>query len=258
MSTVKRYLFENRNFDPDYDPDADHSYDFDADEEEPELNAQGEASETGQEDREETEEEEIAAPPPTFSEEEVLSAQQTAFDEGKAAGIQEANAQFEHLIATALTQLAQSVPAVFDQHGKEQQAHTDLALKFAHALARKILPAYSRKHGVDEIQDMVAKCMDPLRSEPRIMVKVHVSLRDDLQEKLEKIAQEQGFDGKLVIMGSEDIVPGDCRVEWSEGGAERNSAQIWEQIDEILERNLTHDTNQGETQTEANGEHPSE
>jgi len=251
MSTVKRYLFENRTFDPDYDPDADHSYDFDADDDELELNTQEEMTETGPDETEEAEE---APPAPTFSEEEVLSAQQTAFDEGKAAGIQEANAQFEHLIANALTQLAQSVPAVFDQHGKEQQAHSDLALKYSHALVQKIMPVYSQKHGVDEIQDLVAKCMEPLRSEPRIMVKVHESLREDLQEKLGKIAEEQGFDGKLVIMGSEDIVPGDCRVEWSEGGAQRDSAQIWEQIDEILERNLTHDTNQGETQTEANGE----
>lgn len=244
MSTVKRYMFENRSFDPDYDPDADHSYEFDE-------NGQ---SEEQDDDEIEEEEEELPPPPPTFSEEEVLAAQQTAFDEGKVAGLQEANAQFEHLIATALTQISQTIPAVFAAHSKSQEDHEAHALSVANAVTKKIIPAYAEKYGLDEIINVVAKCLEPLRAEPRIIIKVHESLRENLHEKLVKIADQLGFDGRIVTMAHDEIAPGNCRVEWAEGGAERNVADLWQLIDEIVERNLTQGTNQGETQVQADAD----
>jgi len=241
MSTVKRFFFENRNFDPDYDPEADHSYDYD---EENHEYASEEATDAVEEEAP------PPPPPPTFSEEEVIAAQQTAFEEGKTAGIAEANAQFEHLIATALTQISQNIPTVFQQHSQTQEEHEAHALSVANAVTKKIIPAYAEKNGLDEIIHVVSQCLEPLRAEPRIIVKVHESLQADLQEKLTQIAEQMGFDGRVVVMGYEDIIAGDCRVEWSEGGADRNSEEIWQQIDEIIERNLTQGTNQGETQSE--------
>ncbi|SCA57829.1 FlbE protein (modular protein) [Candidatus Terasakiella magnetica] len=253
MGSIKRYLFENRNFDPDYDPEADHTYDFEGEEgvhvatEEPEQN-----------EDDEDEEEVEAPPPPTFNEEEVLAAQQTAFDEGKTAGLQEANAQFEHLIATALTQISQNIPDVFQSHSQTQEDHESHALSVATAVVKKIIPAYAEKNGLDEIVHVVSQCLEPLRAEPRIIVKVHESLRDDVHDKLTVIADQIGFDGRVVVMAQEDIVPGDCRVEWSEGGAERNSDDLWQLIDEIIERNLTQGANSGENQPTADthGEAP--
>lgn len=93
-----------------------------------------------------------------------------------------------------------------------------------------------------------------MRSEPRIIVKVHESLREQTHDKLIKLADQIGFDGRVVVMAHEEVVPGDCRVEWAEGGAERNNETLWQQIDEIIERNLTEGGNQSDTQTEANAE----
>ncbi|MDV7339009.1 FliH/SctL family protein [Terasakiella sp. A23] len=233
MAGVKRYMFEDRTFDPDFDPDDESTFEF--------------AEEHDEADAEEAEEEFEEPPAPTFSEEEVMAAQQTAFDEGKTAGLQEANAQFEHLIANALTQISQSIPQAFQQHSQAQEDHEAHALAVARAVTKKIIPAYAEKHGVDEIINVVSRCLEPLRAEPRIIVKVHESLRDEVHEKLVKIADEVGFDGRVVVMPHDDLVPGDCRVEWSEGGAERNSEELWQQIDEIIERNLTQGANQGET-----------
>ncbi len=236
MSTVKRYLFEDRSFDPDYDPEDEESFEFEEEREEAEEEAAEEAAEAE------------VPPPPTFSEDEVHAAQQTAYDEGKAAGLQEAAAQFEHLISTALTQIAQTLPSVFDAHGKAQEEHESHALAIARHVSQKVIPAYSENYGLDEIVHVVTRCLEPLRSEPRIIVKVHETLREATQEKLSQIADEIGFDGRVVVMAHEDIVPGDCRVEWSEGGADRNSETLWQQIDEIIERNLTQTVDQDETQ----------
>lgn len=241
MSDLKKYMFEDRTFDPDFDPDDESSFEF-------------------AEDRrvqEEIEEEEAfyeEPPAPTFSEEEVAAAQQSAFDEGKTAGLQEANAQFEHMMATALTQISATLPQVFQQHRQSQDDHEALALSVARAVGKKIIPAYAEKNGLDEILAVVSQCLEPLRSEPRIIVKVHESLREQTHDKLIKLADQIGFDGRVVVMAHEEVVPGDCRVEWAEGGAERNNETLWQQIDEIIERNLTEGGNQSDTQTEANAE----
>jgi len=237
MPPVKRFLFDNRTFDPDYDPEADHDYDYGHE-------ANGEEGIEEEED----DDEEIELPPaPTFSEEELAAAQQQSFQDGKAAGLQEANAQFEHVIATALSQIAQSIPTVFEQHAHIQKEHEAQALEVATAVSKKIIPAYAEKNGLEEIIQVVQRCMEPLHTEPRIIVKVHESLREDVQEKLKKIADNLGFEGRVVVMANDDIVPGDCRIDWSEGGAERNSEVLWQQIDEIIDRNLTPDVNQGDT-----------
>jgi flagellar assembly protein FliH len=244
MSNVKRFLFENRNFDPDYDPDADHSYDYEG--EEGVLQDQRPAEEDIED---EDEEEEELPPPPTFSEEEVLAAQQTAFDEGKQAGLEEAMEQFEHMMSTALTQIAQTIPQVFDAHSTAQETHEAHALSVATAISKKIIPSYAEKNGLDEIVSVVARCLEPLRSEPRLIIKVNESLREAINDKLVQLADEMGFDGRVVVMAHEDLIPGDCRVEWSEGGADRKTADLWKQIDEILQRNLTQEGDQGEYQT---------
>ena len=236
--SVKRFLFENRNFDPDYDPDDEDSFEFEEDREEAEAEAEAEAAAMEE------------PPAPTFSEEEVIAAQQTAYDEGKAAGIQEAHAQFEQMIAAATTQISQAIPLVFQQHSRTQEEHEAHALEIATTVSKKIIPAYTENYGLDEIIHVVSQCLEPLRAEPRIIVKVHESLREDTHERLVKIADEVGFDGRVVVMAHEGLVPGDCRVEWSEGGAERNSDDLWQQIDEIIERNLT----QGDIQGENSGE----
>lgn len=236
MSGIKRYMFEDRTFDPDYDPNDANSFEFEEDHVEEEAEA---------------DEEEFEEPPaPTFSEEEVAAAQQSAFDEGKTAGLQEANAQFERQIASALTQIATTIPQVFQQHSQSQEEHEAHALSVARAVSKKIIPAYAEKHGLDEILHVVNLCLEPLRAEPRLIIKVHETLREETQEKVSKIADEIGYDGRVVVMAHEELVPGDCRVEWAEGGAERNSETLWQQIDEIIERNLTEGVNQGETQQE--------
>ena len=41
---------------------------------------------------------------------------------------------------------------------------------------------------------------------------------------------------ELIPDGS--IEEGDCQIEWESGGASRNVASMWQEIDEILNRNL--------------------
>lgn len=231
MSTIKRYMFEDRAFDPDFDPDDTESFEF--------LDSDDEDQEGLGEDDDLDEDEVMDIPPaPTFSEEEVAQAQQSAFDEGKAAGRHEAAQEIEQAINSTLTAIAQAIPPAFQNIQNHQNIMAQQAVQVAHAVTKKILPAYVNRHGSEEIISIVMKCLEPLRSEPRLILKVHEDLRDEIFEKVSKIATDFGFDGRVIVMPNSDIEKGDCKIDWSEGGAERTIETLWQEIDAILAQNV--------------------
>ncbi len=45
---------------------------------------------------------------------------------------------------------------------------------------------------------------------------------------------EKAYEGKVVILGDADLGPSDCRIEWADGGIERDVRALWEEIDHVL------------------------
>ncbi|GER07797.1 hypothetical protein JCM17843_21070 [Kordiimonadales bacterium JCM 17843] len=61
------------------------------------------------------------------------------------------------------------------------------AAKLAHAIAMTLAPSLMRTHPLSEIEALVADCMDGCRREPRIVVRVHESLLDPIQSRLDAL-----------------------------------------------------------------------
>jgi flagellar assembly protein FliH len=59
---------------------------------------------------------------------------------------------------------------------------------------------------------------------PHIAVRVNDALYATAREKLDDIARTNGFEGRLVVLGEPNIGVGDCRIEWADGGINRDSA----------------------------------
>jgi flagellar assembly protein FliH len=60
-----------------------------------------------------------------------------------------------------------------------------------------------------------------------------------MRERLNAIAQSHGFAGKFVLLVDESLGPADGRLEWADGGAERNLARIARELDAALARALS-------------------
>ena len=106
------------------------------------------------------------------------------------------------------------------------------------AIAKKLLPEYCRRHGITEIEGVARQIVGQVRDERRLMVKVAPALSEGLRERLQPIADGAGFAGDLLVLAEPGIAEGDCTVEWSTGGAERNAAALWQRIDALVERAL--------------------
>ena len=68
------------------------------------------------------------------------------------------------------------------------------------------------------------------------MVRINSSLYEAAREKIERLAAQSGFEGRLVILAEPEIASGDCRIEWADGGVVLERAAIEARIDELVGR----------------------
>jgi len=181
-------------------------------------------------------------PPPTFSEEELEAARADAHAQGRAEGLAEGRTAeqrtTERLASLALTQIADQLAEIAQEIGAGRDAAAAHAGSVALALARRLLPETARRHALDEVTGMVGRCIDELRGEPRVSVRVCRDLAEELREPLSRLAAARGLGGALVVLADPALGPGDARVEWSDGSAERDEARFWADVDAAAERIL--------------------
>lgn len=203
-------------------------------------------------------------PPPTFSEAELAAAtqagHQAGYAEGKAAGRSaghaqgfaeghaagraegyaqgkaEIEAQTNARLANATERLAAGVGQLLAERAAGNAMRQDQPLHLALAIVRKLMPELARRGGIAEVEGLVRACLMELLDEPRMIVRVAPDLADAVREQVGAMAASRGFGTRLVIVDEPAMAAGDCRLEWAEGGAERDTARLLNDIDAALVR----------------------
>ena len=153
-------------------------------------------------------------------------AHDAGFAEGRKAMAGEQNAMLEKLGQQFSQLMAQGAEAT----EKQNESVRTMAL----AIARKILPDYAEREGLGEIQATIAQIMAEVAREPRLVVRVAESRFDDVSAKVKAIAERQAYAGKVIVLAESSLGPADCRVEWADGGVERDVRSLWQEIDRIM------------------------
>jgi flagellar assembly protein FliH len=154
-----------------------------------------------------------------------------AYRRGYAEAQSDAKVESDRRIAGALERIAGGMA----EAGKTLSAiETRLeceAVEVAVAVARKLAPALIEREPFAEIAALASDCFRQLVTAPHIVVRIHDALYATAREKLEQIVRARGFDGRLVVLAEPEIAPGDCRIEWADGGVDRDSAAAGAVID---------------------------
>jgi len=98
------------------------------------------------------------------------------------------------------------------------------AVEVAVAVARKLAPALIAREPFAEIAALASECFRQLIAAPHVAVRVNDALYAAAKEKLDDIVRARNFEGRLVVLAEPDIAIGDCRIEWADGGINRDSA----------------------------------
>jgi flagellar assembly protein FliH len=156
-----------------------------------------------------------------------------------ARGFAEAQATAEHKAVATLERIAglllgldRSLAAV------EARLETE-AVEVAMAVTRKLVPALIAREPLAEISELASNCFRHLVASPHVAVRVNESLHASARERLEEIIRRLGLESRLVILGEPEIAPGDCRIEWADGGICRDSAELSAAIDRAVNRYIS-------------------
>jgi flagellar assembly protein FliH len=109
----------------------------------------------------------------------------------------------------------------------------------ATAIGRKVLPHLYALQGSSEVDRIVAQILPKVLEEGPIVIRVPSALVAELSPLLLGTAAKQGIADGLRIVGDDDLPAGDCRVEWPGGGAVRSAEQLWREIDQVIEDQLS-------------------
>jgi len=182
---------------------------------------------------------EIPVLPVATHEQELRAAEQRAYERGLAEGRAAEKKEAENLFATNTKQMAAAITAQFEAMDDEIARHAGdaaaLALEMAHNLAPKLIAL----EPVAEIEALVDECVRHLRTAPHLVVRVNESLHEIANARVSEIAALAGYEGRVIVMGEPDIALGDCRIEWAEGGIERDTAARTAAITERVNAYIT-------------------
>jgi flagellar assembly protein FliH len=157
--------------------------------------------------------------------------------QGRAAALAEIAERIETRAADTLMALDRGVGALLTQRAADAQQMEGQALALVRAVLQKAAPALCRKDPAGEIEALVARCLGETIDEPRVVLRVSDALFDTMQTRLDAMTQAHGYGGKLVLIADAALAIGDARVEWADGGAERDTGRLLAEIDAILSRN---------------------
>jgi flagellar assembly protein FliH len=143
-------------------------------------------------------------------------------------------------IASALDQLRNSLRNVEDRFEAE-------AVEVALAVGRKLSAELIAREPFAEVSALADQCFRELIAAPHIVVRVNGALYGTAKEKLEAIARARGFEGRVVVIAESEIAPGDCRIEWADGGLKRDRAATEDAIAEAVGRYIA--SRRGDTAT---------
>ena len=163
-------------------------------------------------------------------------AESQAYRKGFAAGEAKAQGEATQRVAGALAVIADGLERLNRAlAGIEARLETE-AVDVAVAVASKLAPELIAREPFAEISALATDCFRQIVTTPHIVVRVSVDIHEIAKAKLEEIAASRGFEGRLMVLPDEALAAGDCRIEWSEGGINRDREATLNTINEAVAR----------------------
>jgi len=163
-------------------------------------------------------------------------AESQAYRNGFAAGEAQAQSDAAQRTAAALGLIADAMERLNKAlTGIEVRLETE-AVEVAVAVAGKLAPELIAREPFAEISALATESFRHLVKAPHVVVHIGAEIYDAARAKLDEIAQARGFEGRLAVLSDSGMAPGDCRIEWADGGVARNRAATLATIDDVVAR----------------------
>jgi flagellar assembly protein FliH len=164
----------------------------------------------------------------------LAEAEKEAYRSGFSAAQTEAEHSAVATLAAATTAFDRLLLEVNALEARMETAAVDVAVAVAQKLAAELMT----REPLAELAALAGECFRNLVGAPHVAVRVSETLYEQARDMLTDIARARGFEGRLVVLAEPGIAPGDCRIEWADGGIVRDRATIDSAIAELVARYL--------------------
>jgi len=166
----------------------------------------------------------------------IAEADTRGYQRGMAAAEAQARTEAERRTAAAFERIAGVLAGLAGEMKAIEGRLEAEAVEVAVAVAGKLAPALVAREPLAEIAALATECFSAFLTAPHVVMRVNDELYAAATERLDEIARSRGFEGRLVVLGEAEIAPGDCRIEWADGGVIRDRAAVAAAIDELVGR----------------------
>jgi flagellar assembly protein FliH len=177
----------------------------------------------------------------------VADADARGYRRGVSAAEAQARTEAERRLAAAFERIASGLDQLRGSLKKVEDRFEAEAVEVALAVGRKLAGGLIAQEPFAEIAALADQCFRELLTAPHIVVRVNSALYEVAKEKLPEIARARGFDGRVVVLAETDVAPGDCRIEWADGGLKRDRAATESAIADAVGRYIA--SRRGEPKT---------
>lgn len=156
----------------------------------------------------------------------IAAAEAQAYARGYDTGRREAVNEAERRLEAAVMLIGQSVGHTLAEIDDRCAAIEGEAVLFFRTLAEKLAAQAIAAYPLAAIAEAAEEAFRHLRGVPHLAVRVHESLVEPVDALTRKMARERGYEGRVIVLGDDEIAPGDARIEWADGGIVRERKDI--------------------------------
>ena len=169
--------------------------------------------------------EDLPPPPPVFSEDELSAAKDMAFEQGRQLGQKEQIESREQYIAQTLDKIAQSFSKLFAAEIVRESIFEKEALRLSIATLDLIFPVLTEKLGQEEVTKVIEKTLTSHRKTKEINICIPEDTAKEVESLIARIRVDDHDKSLWRITENHTLLAGDCTLEWSDGGAVRDSVR---------------------------------
>lgn len=170
----------------------------------------------------------------------LLEARESAFAEGEEAArnLREQLASEKKLEVqqTILNDIGMIYTEVGHLMARLEKDASKLAFAFASRFAEKLVAQEPKA----EIMALLHQILAPLRQTPHISIRINDAIAEEITSEIDRQMNELGFEGKVTILPDPVVMPGDCEVEWADGGIGRNMRSAIRKAEKLLDDHFSH------------------
>ncbi|MFZ4762749.1 MAG: hypothetical protein ACOYK8_08045 [Alphaproteobacteria bacterium] len=173
---------------------------------------------------------------PQYNDYQMEEATRHAFEQGTIEGVKQAEEGLARIAADLANNAVQQLQFLLEAEDKRDEKAEKEAIKLAVLLAKHLVPQLMSRHPMEEIDNILGQVLALRVEEPRITLKVHPMMVEEVKSRFTVLAEQAGFSGKYLVLAEAGLQPPDIKAEWQSGGMERLINQLWDQAKDLCLR----------------------